>query len=1848
MKKFFTLLFFLVSNFVFSQVNLTSGLAAYYPFNGHTADMSGNGNHILTNLATPTAGASGLPNTAYYFNGGTSYMVIPNSPSLNPQEFSLCAKVKVLGFSQGSCFTNTILNKGSVDGEPGNYALRFTSNAYTGSCGVNDSIHQNFTGLSSTNPQPGSYSPYIEKGVWYAVVYTFGPDSIKLYVDGILKSKAKKTVDVGVNSKSITLGTRFDPMSPYWFTGIMDEVRIYNRSLNTEEVKEFSKPESIIEGVINQYTPVVSFGACNNSLTVEDGTAFNAGDTVLLIQMKGAVVDSSNSASFGTVANYRNAGNYEFNYVKSRAGNVVELKNVINRQYDVPAGKVQLVRVPYYQDVTVSSTLTCLPWDGRKGGILVLNVRNTLTLNADLDVSEKGFRGGQPLFNSTVHCNKTDYYYPPTLGEGGQKGEGIAEVSTSRLYGRGALSNGGGGGNSHNSGGAGGGNGGQGGTGGNQYPLAACPVIIPVTGGVSGKQLPYSVAANKVYLGGGGGAGHANDGTDKPGGNGGGIIFVIANTIAGNGRFVKANGGNVVECTAATFSCANDGHSAGGAGGTVLMSANTYTGSLTVTANGGKGADAWILPGSVVSTGPGGGGGGGVIWYKQASSPSASTNFVNGGPNGIAKQSPVPNDPWGSTPGANGTVLSGLVLDFSNAPFRPNIDSVRIKESATSCSSFSFKGLAFTNTAAIANWQWTFGDGGQANTQNTSHTYTTSGTFTVKLVVTDVNGCKDSVSKTVSTSSSNIDFTYKQDICNPLRVEFTSLTPTSSPAYWSFGDGNTSGADNPTHTFGSYGNYIIKHTRVSSACRDTAVKIISLAVTNENIVITPDTTICAGSTKLLRSVQALSFCWTPSTFLDNPALQNPITSTPQDITYYLTSETTGQNIIVNGDFSSGNTGFTSSYQYSPSSGFNPGVYNVGSNIQAWHSGMQGCVDHTTGAGNMMMVNGSSDLNVNVWSQTVTVQPNTNYAFSTWLQHITSLNPARLQFSINGRQIGNEFMANSTSCIWENFYATWNSGTNTTATISIINKNIVFSGNDFALDDISFAPIFIKRDSVRITVNKPLVRTIRDSTSCEGSQIQLTTTGATTYSWSPTMGLSNPSIPNPIATLTGNITYYVSGTNSFGCVGKDTVNLTSVAAPTVTTSNDTGICGNRTIPIFATGGTTYSWTPTATLSDPNVSNPLATPTSTTTYYVTVTNAAGCSKSDSVTITVNNLPVISKSNDTAACINSNVQLFASGGTSYSWSPASTLNNPNIANPIATPTGSTTYYVTVSNGVGCSKTDSVRITGIATPVVTKSNDTAICQNRSAQLFATGGTSYSWTPAAGLDNPNISNPVSTPTATTTYYVTVRNSAGCSKQDSVRVTVNSAPIITRSSDTTICNSSSVQLFATGGTTYSWSPATSLNNPNIYNPIATPATTTLYYVDVTNASGCSKRDSVKISVTSSLAITKSNDTTLCEGKSAQLLATGGTIYSWTPATGLDNPNISNPIASPAATTMYRVTVSNTSGCSKTDSVRVTVNAAPVITKSRDTSICDSSSRQIFATGGVSYAWTPASTLSDASVSNPIASPTSTTTYYVTVTNVAGCSKIDSVKIAVSGPPTVTISADTAICLKTAARLHASGGTEYTWSPAASLNNPNISNPLASPSSNTTYYVIVKNAEGCANIDSVEVVTKPLPNLRASKSNDISCSVNAAQLNVSGGISYSWTPSIGLNNSAIRNPIATPSNTTTYWVIGKDTSGCTNADSVTINVQFVGKGQFLMPNSFTPNGDGVNDCFGIKSWGPVQELEFSVFNRFGERVFHTTKPTECWDGTHKKATQGVNVFVYMIKAKATCGSIERKGTVTLLR
>ena len=192
-------------------------------------------------------------------------------------------------------------------------------------------------------------------------------------------------------------------------------------------------------------------------------------------------------------------------------------------------------------------------------------------------------------------------------------------------------------------------------------------------------------------------------------------------------------------------------------------------------------------------------------------------------------------------------------------------------------------------------------------------------------------------------------------------------------------------------------------------------------------------------------------------------------------TYWCTATlpVSGTDLVVNGDFSDGDTGFSTDLVIGTGGSFGllsaEGTYGLTDDANALHINFPPCVDHTSGTGQMLLVNGSETPDENIWCQTVTVQPNTTYAFSAWLMSASPQSPAILDFTVNGTALGDPLLATSTTCQWDGFYAIWESGSSTTASICITNQNLAGSGNDFALDDISFTPLCTYTDSVEITI-----------------------------------------------------------------------------------------------------------------------------------------------------------------------------------------------------------------------------------------------------------------------------------------------------------------------------------------------------------------------------------------------------------------------------------------------------------------------------------------------------------------------------------------------------------------------------------------------------------------------------------------------------------------------------------------------------------------------------------------------------------------------------------------------------------
>ena len=412
-----------------------------------------------------------------------------------------------------------------------------------------------------------------------------------------------------------------------------------------------------IGGIVNIYTAVTNMTP--NSVTVTSANGFAVGDRVLLIQMKGATINQTNTASFGQIVALGSAGNFEFTNIASINGNNITFVSNLCKTFSV-AGKVQLIRVPVYNQATINAVVTASPWNGTTGGVVAIEATTSLTFNNIIDVSGKGFVGGG-VTTGFFACNDPNFASPGTSS--GKKGEGIALAPTNLDGNRAPLANGGGGSNTGNPGAGGGANGGVGGRGGNQFS-GSCPANTAF--GMGGYAPSY--ASYRAYLGGGGGGGYKDNGLNATiGSNGGGIVFLVTPTIIGNNQQINASGLNVIGNTD------SEGAGGGGAGGCVYLLMQNVNSNLNVNVSGGNGGNIFSTLWSSACHGPGGGGGGGAIVFQQAATPPNVTPIVTGGnPGSILHTGPAcAGTTFGAQAGASGMLVYNYTPPAPGTP--PNL-----------------------------------------------------------------------------------------------------------------------------------------------------------------------------------------------------------------------------------------------------------------------------------------------------------------------------------------------------------------------------------------------------------------------------------------------------------------------------------------------------------------------------------------------------------------------------------------------------------------------------------------------------------------------------------------------------------------------------------------------------------------------------------------------------------------------------------------------------------------------------------------------------------------------------------------------------------------------------------------------------------------------------------------------------------------------------------------------------------------------------------------------------------------------------------------------------------------------
>ena len=644
-------------------------------------------------------------------------------------------------------------------------------------------------------------------------------------------------------------------------------------------------------------------------------------------------------------------------------------------------------------------------------------------------------------------------------------------------------------------------------------------------------------------------------------------------------------------------------------------------------------------------------------------------------------------------------------------------------------------------------------------------------------------------------------------------------------------------------------------------------------------------------------------------------------------------------------------------------------------------------------------------------------------------------------------------------------------------------------------------------SVTVTVNViPVADAGEDQTICEGESATLTASGGASYLWSN--GETTASIDiSPSAE-----TIYSVEVTSTTCSFTDSVTVFVDAAPNITVSDDIVIVDGESTTLAVNGSDNYQWSTGETTAFINV-----TPTITTTYIVTSLSLNGCSSSADVTVTIIPEVIADAGADTTICRDESVTLNATGGGSYLWNTGD-ITSELIVSPLIT----TTYTVTVEDDFGYNDTDSVTITVNETPDITVSEDSVIIDGESATLVAIGGENYQWGTGETTATINV-----TPNTTTTYTVISTAVGGCADIEQVTVTVIPEVIADAGQDATICSGETINLNASGGSTYLWNTGETTSDLAI-----SPIISTTYTVTVEDDYGFTDTDSVTITVNETPDISVSNDIVIMDGESTTLTANGGDNYQWN--TGETSASI---IVSPTTTSIYIVSSLGGSDCEDTEEVTVTVIPELVANAGSDESICSGESITLNASGGVSYTWNTGDTGSQLLVS-----PTVTTTYSVTVEDSFGNSDIDSATIIVNETPNISVSNDVTIMDGESTTLIANNGNNYLWSTGETT-----ASIIVSPTNTIIYTVNSLGSGGCE--DTEEVTVTVIPEVIANAGVDSAiCNGDSITLNASGGISYTWNT--GDTGSQL---IVSPNVTTTYTVTVEDDFGNSDNDSVTIVV-----------------------------------------------------------------------------------------------
>lgn len=409
-----------------------------------------------------------------------------------------------------------------------------------------------------------------------------------------------------------------------------------------------------------------------------------------------------------------------------------------------------------------------------------------------------------------------------------------------------------------------------------------------------------------------------------------------------------------------------------------------------------------------------------------------------------------------------------------------------------------------------------------------------------------------------------------------------------------------------------------------------------------------------------------------------------------------------------------------------------------------------------------------------------------------------------------------------------------------------------------------------------------------------------------------------------------------------------------------------------------------------------------------------------------------------------------------------------------------------------------------------------------------------------------------------------------------------------------------------------WNEEIGLDSVNAPQPNAIPIIETTYYLTVTDSvTGCHQSDSVKIVLSPIVESNAGNLAKICVGESTNLGSASNPnySYSWLPSEHLSSDTISDPEASPLETTFYQLTVTDiASGCQSIDLVEVKVFPKPVVLGAPDVSICVGDSVMIGVPQDSNdvYVWQPATGLNSATLHQPMAHPTQSTNYTISASN-QGCIVKESLSVIVIPKPFINAGIDNTTCIGASKQIGSpkKNGNTYSWTPPNGLSSTTVAEPTALIAETITYYLtVINDSTGCISKDSITLSV----NTTLASSALENQTINAGESTIIGtspdyGISYSWSPPIGLNFTDVSQPIANPVVTTIYTLSETDlATGCVLRGSLTVNVLTDPICDTTFYNGFSPNGDGIDDYWSVPMLKCYPTNEVTILNRWNNEVW----------------------------------------------